>query len=164
MAIRNAIYNPKHPLFLLTDTSAVESSVFICNWNPDDLTLNIVGTKSSLLTTSMRRQSPVHREAVGLRKVIDLAKPYLIQTVAPVNYLFTDASSLSYINRLKHFNSFLQDLSEELSLYPTITVIHTPGSVLFYPDLISRQLDNIHLPREGVQISKQQALIIPSLQ
>ena len=112
----------------------------------------------------MRRQSPVHREAVGLRKVIDLAKPYLIQTVAPVNYLFTDASSLSYINRLKHFNSFLQDLSEEISMYPTLTVIHTPGRVLFYPDLISRQLDNVHLPREGVQISKQQALIIPSLQ
>ena len=121
-AIKNSIYNPKHPLFLLTDTSAVESSVFIFNWHPEKLQLNIIGTKSSLLTTAMRRQSPVHREAVGLRKVIDLAKPYLIQTKSPVNYLFTDASSLSYINRLNHFNSFLQDLSKELFMYASLTV------------------------------------------
>ena len=49
-------------------------------------------------------------------------------------------------------------------MYPSLTVIHTPGRILFYPDLISRQLDNVHLPCEGVQVSKQQALIIPSLQ
>ena len=55
LAIKNSIFNPKYPLFLLTDTSAVESSVFICNWHPDTLQLNIVSTKSSLLTTAMRR-------------------------------------------------------------------------------------------------------------
>ena len=42
LAIKNSIYNPKQPLFLLTDTSAVESSVFICNWDLDKLQLQYI--------------------------------------------------------------------------------------------------------------------------
>ena len=48
-------------------------------------------------------------------------------------------------------------------MYPSLTVIHTPRRVLFYLDLISRQLDHVQLPREGTAICKEQALIIPSL-
>ena len=71
LAIRNTIYNPKHPLFLLTDTSAVESSVFICNWHPDNMQLNIIATKR--LKASLVRGIRALR---GLLPLSSLLQPY----------------------------------------------------------------------------------------
>jgi hypothetical protein len=106
LQIRNYIFDPTRPLMLMADSSALESSLVLYQWNPDLLTLDIVSTKSILLTTALRRQAAVHREAFGVDRVMDLAKPYLFQSTSPVNYLFTDASSISYIARNKPFSSF----------------------------------------------------------
>ena len=62
---------------LMADTSAVETSLLIFQWEPDTLTLQIVTTKSILLTTALRGQAAVHREAFGVDRVMDLAKSYL---------------------------------------------------------------------------------------
>ena len=112
LQIKTHIFDPAKSLILLTDTSAVESSNLICNWNPHQLTLHLITTKSTLLNTALRNQSPIHRETYGGHQVLALGKPYLLQSTAPVNFMFTDASSLSYCNRMKPFNSFLQNLSE----------------------------------------------------
>ena len=77
--------------------------------------------------TALRRQSAIHREAFAAGKVLDLAKPYLFQSSSPVNYLFSDASSISYVARNKPFSSFLQTLSENLSMFPSLIVVHFPG-------------------------------------
>ena len=74
LQIRNYIFDLTKPLMLMADTSAVESSLLIFQWDPDTLTLQIVTTKSILLTTALRRQAPVHREAHGVDRVMDLAK------------------------------------------------------------------------------------------
>ena len=163
LQIKNHIFDPSKSLILLTDTSAVESSNLICNWNPHQLTLHLITTKSTLLTTALRNQAPIHRETYGGHQVLALGKPYLLQSTAPVNFLFTDASSLSYCNRMKPFSSFLQNLSEELSLFPNLQIVHTPGRTLFYCDILSRQLDHIKLERENIKIFKKQSAIVPSL-
>ena len=70
LQIRNYIYDPSKPLMLMADTSALESSLVIFQWDAKTLDLQITHTKSILLTTSLRRQSPVHREAFGVSALL----------------------------------------------------------------------------------------------
>ena len=63
LGIKNAIFNPKLLLILLNDTSAVDSSGFVCQWNPDTCQLIVLKAKSHILITAQRRASPAHREA-----------------------------------------------------------------------------------------------------
>ena len=164
LAIKTAIFNPNHILFLLVDTSAVESSHFLMQWHPEKCQLVVIRAKSHLLTTSERRQSPIHRESIGVHHVLDTARPYLLQTLCKKNFLFTDASSISYAARVRPFENFLFELSCTLSQYPTLEVIHTPGRVLSAPDLLTRQLNNVIFDREDTNLSKTQAHILPPLQ
>ena len=122
----------------MCDTSALETSIVLFQWNPETLSLAIITTKSILLTTAFRRQSPVHGEGFGVDKLIDVAKAYLFQSLSPVNYLFNDASSIAYIARNKPFSSFLQTLSEKLSMFPSLVVIHLPGRALWFCDILVR--------------------------
>ena len=92
-----------------------------------------------------------------------MAKPYLFQSTALANFLFNDASSISYIARNKPFSSFLQTLSEELSMFPSLIVIHLPGRALWFCDILSRQYDNVIVERTDNELSKDQATIVPSL-
>ena len=112
LQVSNYIYDPSKPLMLMADTSALESSMVIFQWDQTTLDLQITHTKSILLTTALRRQSPVHRESFGVQSLLKLARPYLFQSTALANLLFNDASSISYIARGKPFSSFLQTLSE----------------------------------------------------
>ena len=92
-----------------------------------------------------------------------MAKPYLFQSTAVVNYLFNDVSSIAYISRNKPFSSFLQTLAEDLSLFPTLVIIHMPGRCLWYADILSRQHDHVAVSRDDTKISKEQALLVPAL-
>ena len=122
LAIKTAIFNPEYVIFLLVDTSAVESSHFLMQWHPERCQLAIIRAKSHLLTTVERRQSPVHRESIGVHHVLDTGRPYLLQTLCKKNYLFTDASSISYEARVRPFENFLFELSCSLSEYPSLEV------------------------------------------
>jgi hypothetical protein len=163
LQIRNYIFDPTKPLMLMADGSAVESSLLIFQWNADLLSLDMVSTKSMLLTTALRNQAAIHIEAFGVDRVLELAKPYLFQSLSPVNYLFTDASSISYVSRNKPFSSFLQALSETMSMYPSLTVVHMPGRALWYVDILSRQHDYVAMQRTDTNVSEEQAKLTPNL-
>ena len=79
------------------------------------------------------------------------------------NFLFRDASNISYIARNKPFSSFLQTLSEDLSMHPSLVVIHLPGRALWFCDILSRQYDNVTVERSDTAISKEHATMIPTL-
>ena len=130
LSIKNQLFNPEFPLILLTDSSYIDQSSFCCQWDPHHLQLAII--------RSQRRQSPIHKEADGVHRVIDLGKPYLLQTLSPHNYLLTDAQSISYISRAKYFDNFLMEISITISEYPSLHVIHTPGRCLSLTDMMSR--------------------------
>ena len=163
LQVRNYIFNPDLPLMMMSDMAALEVSSAIFQWCPDTLSLKLLQTKSILLTAALRKQSPVHKEAYGTDLTLKEGKPYLFQTRSKVNYLFSDASSISYIARTKPFSSFLQQLSEEVSRYPSLTAIHMPGRAMWFCDLLSRQLDNVIVTRPDTDISKEQSSIIPAL-
>ena len=164
LQIRNTIFNPTRPLCKYADTSILETGLLIFQWNPEKLNLNLIHTKSILLPTAIRKQAAVHRECFGISALLSMAKPYLFQSVAPAYFLFNDASSIAYISRNKPFSSFLQSLAEELSLFPSLVVIHLPGRTLWYADILSRQHDNVSVERSDTNISKEQALLVPALQ
>ena len=56
LQVRNHIYDPSKPLLLMADTSALESSMVIFQWDQAALDLQITYTKSILLTTASRRR------------------------------------------------------------------------------------------------------------
>ena len=57
LQIRTYIYDPAKPLMLMADTSALETSLVIFQWDAKTLNLRITHIKSILLSTSIRRQS-----------------------------------------------------------------------------------------------------------
>ena len=94
---------------------------------------------------------------------MDSARSYLLQSEAKYNFLFVDASSISYISRVRPFEKFLFELSCTLSEYPSLSVVHCPGRVLSAPDLLTQQLNDVILHRDDTNLSKDQANILPSL-
>ena len=135
----------------------------IMQWNPTTCQLVVIRAKSKILTTAQRRLSPVAREALGAHHVMEVGRPYLLQSTSPANYLFVDASSISHIARGKPFENFLMELSCTLSEYPRLHPVHCPGRVLSAPDLLTRQLNDVVLHRDDTNISRQQAQILPYL-
>ena len=121
------------------------------------LTMEIVACKSTLLSQALRNQAACHKESAGIWQGLQLARPYLFQSMSKVNYLFSDISSVNYISRHKNFNSFLQTLAENILMYPSLIIAHLPGG----RHLFSRTLDN-HTFMDNPPISKNQALLIPS--
>ena len=73
LQIRNYIFDPTRPLVCMADSSALEASLLLCQWDPDLLTLDMVSTKSLLMTTALRNQSAIHHEAFASGKVLELA-------------------------------------------------------------------------------------------
>ena len=63
LQIRNYIFDPAKPLMCMADTSALETSLVIFQWDAKSMNLQITHTKSILLSSSIARQSQLHREA-----------------------------------------------------------------------------------------------------
>ena len=163
LQLKNHIHDPKKPLILYADTSALESGLSAFQFDKDKLALQLISTKSVLLPLSVRRQAAVFRECFGVEALLSMAKPYLFQTQSPHNFLLNDASSIGYLSRMKTFSSFLQNLSEHLSLYPSLTTIHTPGRCLTLSDLLSRTNDNVIVSNPDTSLSKEHAELAPAL-
>ena len=49
-------------------------------------------------------------------------------------------------------------------MYHSLTVVHLPGRALWFCDILSRQHDNVVVPRSDTNLSKEQSALIPSLQ
>ena len=62
----------------MVDTGALETALLIFQWDPEKLDLNLIHTKSILLPTSIRRQAAAHREAFGMKELIQTGKPYFL--------------------------------------------------------------------------------------
>jgi hypothetical protein len=163
LQIKNTIFNPTRTSCYMCDTGALETALLIFQWDPEKLDLNLIHTKSILLPTSIRRQAAAHREAFGMKELIQTGKPYLFQSRSKVDYFFNDVSSISYISRNKPFSSFLQTLAEDLSLFPNLVTVHIPGRCLWFCDILTRQLDNVSVERTDTNISKEQAQLVPAL-
>ena len=74
--------------------------------------------KSKLLTKAERTKPPVSREAAAVDDGIDMATQYLLQSMAPSNFIFLDAASIQYVSRNKAFSNFLLELSMKISKFP----------------------------------------------
>ena len=116
--------------------------------------------KSTLLTEAERRKPPVLREADAVSDGIDMASPYLLQSTAPANFIFSDAASIQYVSRNKAFSNFLQELSMTISKFPNLHALAVPGRTLFLPDLFSRQCDYVKFERNSMNLSSEQSSVL----
>ena len=82
LQIRNYIFDHAKPLMFMAGTFALETSLVIFQWDAKSMNLQITHTKSIILSTSIRRQSPAHQEAFGDSSLLTMAKPYLFQSTA----------------------------------------------------------------------------------
>ena len=98
LQVKNFIFQPHLPLLLCVDSSAVERAMFLFQILPDQIDLRIITCKSKLLTEAARRKAPVSREADAVSDGIDLAEPYLMQSTALANYIFSDMASIQFVS------------------------------------------------------------------
>ena len=58
LQVKNHIHDPAKPLILYADTSQLETGLSAFQFDTDELSLKLISTKSILLPTAVRRQSP----------------------------------------------------------------------------------------------------------
>ena len=136
--------------------------MFLFQILPDQIDLRIITCKSKLLTEAERRKAPVSCEADAVSDGIDLAEPYLMQSTALANYIFSDMASIQFVSRNKAFCNFLLELSMKISKFPNLHAVAVPGRVLFLPDLFSRQRDYVKFERESTKLSQEQSSVLPA--
>ena len=163
LQIKNFIFQPHLPLLVTVDSSAVEKAMFLFQILRETIDLRIITCKSKLLTEAERRKPPTSREADAISDGIDMAEPYLLQSTAKSNYLFSDMASVQYISRNKAFSNFLLELSMKISKFPNLHAIWVPGRVLYLADLFSRQCDYVQFERKSTNLSKEQSSVLPAI-
>ena len=117
---------------------------------PDTIDLRIITCKSKLLTEAERRKPPTSCEADAVSDGIDLAEPYLMQSTAKANYIFSDMASIQFVSRNKAFSNFLLELSMKISKFPNLNAV----AVLFLANLFSRQCDYVTFERKSTNLSQ----------
>ena len=115
------------------------------------------------MTEAERRKLPVASEADAVLDGVDMATPYLLQSTATANFIFSDAASIQYVIQNKTFSNFFQDLSMKISKFPNLHAVAVPGCTLFLPDLFSRQCDYVKFERNSMNLSPEQSSVLPAL-
>ena len=137
--------------------------MFLFQVLPDQIDLRIITCKSKILTEAERRTPPTSREADAISDGVDLAEPYLMQSTAKANYIFSDMASIQYVSRNKSFSNFLLELSMKISKFPNLNAVAVSGRVLFLPELFSRQCDYVKFERNSTKLFQEQSSVLPAL-
>ena len=150
-----AIPDLRYPQILSSDASFSAISGTIMQWVPDKISesesenvksavnkgtfsLQLVGQFSKRLSGTDPNKSPLYKELVACLATLREYENY-IRNSSSFSLLFSDASSLSMVTKLKHVNSRLHTFAMYLSSFPTLHVIFTPSSRLnFLCDYITK--------------------------
>ena len=95
--------------------------------------------ESRLFIKSEKRQSIIYKEALSLLFSLERCEKYIKGNYNKV-LLFTDAISLSLIQKLKNTSSKIYELSLLLSSYPNLQVTFLKGRYNSMADLMSRKI------------------------
>ena len=111
--------------------------MFSKRWGKSEIAKSIVYKESIALMATLREYDMIIRSCTG--KVL----------------LFTDASCLSFIHRLKSVNSKIYTIALIVGSYSNVSVHFSRGAFLnFVSDIMSRTLENNHIQWEGAIDSK----------
>ena len=145
----------RYPQILSSDASFSAISGTIMQWVPDKISdtesenvksavnkgtfsLQLVGQFSKRLSGTDPNKSPLYKELVACLATLREYENY-IRNSSSFSLLFSDASSLSMVTKLKHVNSRLHTFAMYLSSFPTLHIIFTPSSRLnFLCDYITK--------------------------
>ena len=162
LELRSSLFSPKKTSLLLVDSSLTATGSCLFQFedegNPESR-LQLVNCTNKLFTGAETRQSPVHRELIGL--IYSLKQNEYFVTASKKTILLTDARCLIYLCRSKNLNESLQNASVYLSQYgDRLSLCHLFGSHNQLADALSRQLTGGIL--KTTKISKNLAASFPA--
>ena len=85
------------------DAGKIEWSFNIFSWDPNACALSLLSCKSGVWSQCDIRKSPLLKEAICFRKLMEHVEYYLAQSECNDNMVLTDASCLQFISRFKDY-------------------------------------------------------------
>ena len=134
--LRQKLVDPERPLLCTSDGSwlSVAGNAFQLDENKR---LELVGSFSKLLPISDLGKSSLYREAIGLVCTLKNFE-YLIRCNKGKVLIGTDSKALTFLRRLKSFNSRLLSYAVYISSFPQISIFHIQGIANVISDNLSR--------------------------
>ena len=123
-------------LLIFTDSSILAAGFTLVKCD-SNLHFYPILAESRLFIKSEKRQSIVYKEALSLLLSLERCEKYIKGNFNKI-LLFSDAISLSQIQRLKNTSSKLYELSLLISSYPNLQITFLKGKYNSMADLISR--------------------------
>ena len=131
---------PQDRLLIFTDSSCLSAGYVLVKCD-SNLHFYPILAENRLFVKAEKRQSIVFKEALSLLFALERCEKYVKANHNKV-LLFTDAISLSQVNKLKNSSSKLYELSLLLTAYPNLQVTFLRGKYNSMADLISRKIFN----------------------
>ena len=125
-------------MLIFTDSSCLAAGFVLVKCD-NNLHFYPILAESRLFIKSEKRQSIIYKEALSLLFSLERCEKYIKSNFNKV-LLFTDAISLSLIQKLKNTSSKLYELSLLLSSYPNLQVTFLKGRYNSMADLMSRKI------------------------
>ena len=129
---------PADRLLIFTDSSCL-SAGFVLVKCDSNLHFYPILAESRLFIKAEKRQSIIFKEALSLLFALERCEKYIKASHNKV-MLFSDAISLSQIQKLKNSSSKLYELSLLLTAYPNLQVNFIKGKYNSMEDLMSRKV------------------------
>ena len=160
LMIKNTSFIPQHPLISVGDAGKIEWSYNIFSWDPNACALSLLSCKSGVWGQSDIRKSPLLKEAICMRKLMEQVEYYLAQSECSDNMVLTDASCLQFISRFKDYSSDIMELHLSLMRHQHhLTPVVVAGRVMGLSDILSRSLTKVKI--DYGRLSKEQARLLP---
>ena len=160
MQIQLSHFNPTAILLITSDASAVALNGSFFNFYPSTGQLELIDSCTKIFANAQLRYTPVQKEATALMHTLAYGEAY-IRSNTNKCWIFSDASSLQFIQRNKLFNSKQFNDSLYISTLPRLHFFYVSGKSLLLSDILTRQFQNCFAG--DFQISKDMASLIPPL-
>ena len=164
MDFSNHTFKPELHQFVFVDASKLAVS-YIHSQLTEDGRLEMLDTKTKILTPGLMHSASVYRELEGLSYAFYSTEKSL-QAAKGTFTILTDCQALVSIRRSKNYRSKIYELAVHMSQYEgTLELVYLPGRLNYLADQYSRQLTNVLL-RSGkedgyAKISEAAARIFP---
>ena len=159
LEFENTPLDPEKPLFCTVDASQV-ACCYLLFQLCDEGFIRMVYTKSKIFDLSTRNKPSVLRELTGLLYLL-IQEEHTIKNHLKRVFILTDCSSLSYLQRNRYSNHKLSEMALYISTFQNINIFYTPGTSLFWSDLLSRQYNEVFMGNDKMKISQEWAKMVP---
>ena len=131
------IPNTKHPFFITVDASLIDLGAVLFQMNKENK-MGVIPYNSRILNTQEQKLSTLDRERLAIVYALQLYEFLIIGSPHPI-YIFTDHKPLlNYFAKKGNLSPRFYRAQMQLTKFPKLKIIHTPGKNLTVADMLSR--------------------------